>query len=141
MLPSKGKKPSLSDRILHVDLENLDFSFTRTFRQEECPVCGSGKEEIPAATEMMIEEMCGRNRGKRTFSLTPPDMFALDVPKVSQTATSRGFRVENQGSMGLSLRTDEISVSFMNRGSAVIVGAKDEEGAIKLYRDLLGRAQ
>ena len=136
-----GKKPSLSDRILHVDLENLDFSFTRTFRQEECPVCGSGKEEIPAATEMMIEEMCGRNRGKRTFSLTPPDMFALDVPKVSQTATSRGFRVENQGSMGLSLRTDEISVSFMNRGSAVIVGAKDEEGAIKLYRDLLGRAQ
>ena len=136
-----GKKPSLSDRILHVDLENLDFSFTRTFRQEECPVCGSGKEEIPAATEMMIEEMCGRNRGKRTFSLTPPDMFALDVPKVSQTATSRGFRVENQGSMGLSLRTDEISVSFMNRGSAVIVGAKDEEGAIKLYRDLLGRVQ
>ena len=136
-----GKKPSLSDRILHVDLENLDFSFTRTFRQEECPVCGSGKEEIRATTEMMIEEMCGRNRGKRTFSLTPPDMFALDVPKVSQTATSRGFRVENQGSMGLSLRTDEISVSFMNRGSAVIVGAKDEEGAIKLYRDLLGRAQ
>ena len=49
--------------------------------------------------------------------------------------------MENQGSMGLSLRTDEISVSFMNRGSAVIVGAKDEEGAIKLYRDLLGRAQ
>ena len=69
----------------------------------------------------------------RGFSLTPPDMFALDVPKVSQTATSRGFRVENQGSMGLSLRTDEISVSFMNRGSAVIVGAKDEEGAVKLY--------
>ena len=41
-----GKKPSLSDRILHVDLENLDFSFTRTFRHEECPVCGSCKEEI-----------------------------------------------------------------------------------------------
>ena len=86
-----GKKPSLSDRILHVDLENLDFSFTRTFRQEECPVCGSGKEEIRATTEMMIEEMCGRNRGKRTFSLTPPDMFALDVPKVSQTAYFERF--------------------------------------------------
>ena len=136
-----GKKPSLSDRILHIDIENLDFSFTRTFRQEECPVCGSGKEERNATTEMMIEEMCGRNRGKRTFSLTPPEMFALDVPKVSQTASSKGFRVENQGNMGISLRTDEISVSFMNRGSAVIVGAKDEEGAIKLYRDLLGRTQ
>ena len=136
-----GQKPSLSERILHVDLENLDFSFTRTFRQEECPVCGSGKENVSPITEMMIEEMCGRNRGKRTFSLTPPEMFALDVPKVSQTAVSKGFQVENQGNMGLSLRTDEVSVSFMNRGSAVIVGAKDEDGAIKLYRDLLGLVQ
>ena len=48
-----GKKPSLSDRILHVDLENLDFSFTRTFRQEECPVCGSGIESIGGCTPSM----------------------------------------------------------------------------------------
>ena len=69
------------------------------------------------------------------------DVCKSDVPKVSQTV-SIGFRVENQGNIGISLRTDEISVSFMNRGSAVIVGAKDEEGrAIKLYRDLLGRTQ
>ena len=79
-----GKKPSLSDRILHVDLENLDFSFTRTFRQEECPVCGSGKEEIRATTEMMIEEMCGRNRGKRTFfacSQSKPDCYFERIPR------------------------------------------------------------
>ena len=44
-----------------MDLENLDFSFTRTFRKDRGPVCGSGKEEIRATTEMMIEEMCGRN--------------------------------------------------------------------------------
>ncbi len=37
-----GKKPSLSDRILHVDIENLDFTSTRTFRAEECSVCGTG---------------------------------------------------------------------------------------------------
>ncbi|MFB5637146.1 MAG: ThiF family adenylyltransferase, partial [Nitrosarchaeum sp.] len=39
-----GKKPSLSDKILHVDIENLDFTSTRTFRAEECSVCGSGKK-------------------------------------------------------------------------------------------------
>ena len=27
-----GKKPNLSNRILHIDLENLDFNSTRTFR-------------------------------------------------------------------------------------------------------------
>ena len=38
-----GKKPSLSERILHIDLENLDFNSTRTFRAEECPICGNRK--------------------------------------------------------------------------------------------------
>jgi adenylyltransferase/sulfurtransferase len=40
-----GKKPSLSEKILHVDIENLDFTTTRTFRAEECPICGTGTPE------------------------------------------------------------------------------------------------
>ena len=62
-----GKKPSLSERILHIDLENLDFSSTRTFKAEECPVCGSGKLEVTQKEELILEELCGRNRGKRTY--------------------------------------------------------------------------
>ena len=36
------------------------------------------------------------------------------------------------------MRTNEISISFMKRGSAVVVGPKNEEDAISLYKDLLG---
>jgi len=36
------------------------------------------------------------------------------------------------------MRTNELSVSFMKRGSAVVVGPKNEEDAISLYKDLLG---
>jgi len=78
-----GKTPSLSDRILHVDLENLDFTHTRTFRVEECPVCGSGKADESPKEELILEELCGRNRGKRTFSITPTSSFELDVSKVT----------------------------------------------------------
>ena len=46
--------------------------------------------------------------------------------------------MENLGDLGLSIRTDDISVSFMKRGSAVLVGPKDEKEAISLYKDLLG---
>jgi len=133
-----GKKPTLADKILHVDLENLDFVHTKTFKADECPVCGTGKaQEIPKQ-EMIIEELCGRNRGKRTFSLTPTTTFDLDVEKVTKLAKEKGFRVENQGELGLSTRTDELSVSFLKRGSAVVIGTKDEEGAVSLYKDLLG---
>ena len=134
-----GKKPSLSDRILHVDLENLDFTYTRTFKVAECPVCGTGKSEETPKQEMIIEELCGRNGGKRTFSLTPTSSFDLDVAKLTKIAEDKGFKVENQGELGLSMRTNELSVSFLKKGSAVVVGTKDENGAVTLYRELLGR--
>ena len=134
-----GKKPSLSEKILHVDIENLDFTSTRTFRAEECPVCGSGKSEEVAKEELILEELCGRNQGKRTFSITPTSTFDLNVNSVTSIAKEKGFLVENQGSLGLSLRTNEMSVSFMKKGSAVVVGPKDEQEAISLYKSLLGK--
>ena len=134
-----GKKPSLSDKILHVDIENLDFTSTRTFRAEECPVCGSGKAEEIVKEELILEELCGRNHGKRTFSITPSSTFDLDVNTVTSVAKEKGFLIENQGQLGLSLRSNEMSVSFMKKGSAVVVGPKDEQEAISLYNELLGK--
>ena len=134
-----GKKPSLSDRILHVDLENLDFSYTQTSKVGECPVCGTGKKEETPKQEMIIEELCGRNGGKRTFSLTPTSSFDLDIEKITKIAKDKGFKVENQGELGISMRTNDLSVSFLKKGSAVLVGSKDEQDAIALYKELLGR--
>jgi len=134
-----GKKPSLSQRILHIDLENVDFTSTRTFRAEECPVCGTGKLEETVKKELILEELCGRNHGKRTYSITPTDIFDIDVEKITSIAKERGFIVDNQGDLGLSMRTNDLSVSFMKKGSAVVVGPKDEEDAILLYKELLGK--
>ena len=134
-----GKKPSLSQRILHIDLENLDFTSTRTFRAEECPICGTGKIVSVPKQELILEELCGRNRGKRTYSITPTETFDIDTTKVSMIAKKQGFIVENLGDLGLSMRTNDLFVSFMKKGSAVIVGSKDESDAILLYKNLLGR--
>ena len=132
-----GKTPNLSNRILHIDLENLDFNSTRTFKAEECPICGTGKLEVVEKQELILEELCGRNRGKRTYSITPTETFTLDVASVSAVGKQKGFPVENLGDLGLSLRTNEMSVNFMKRGSAVVVGSPDEESAISLYKELL----
>ena len=135
-----GKKPSLQDKVLHVDLENLIFNFTKVSRVEECSVCGSGKKQEKAKEELILEELCGRNRGKRTFSITPTYFVDLNVDKITSVGKEKGFTVENLGDLGISLRTNELSVSFMKRGSGVIVGAKTEEEAISLYKSLLSTA-
>ena len=133
-----GKEPSLKDKVLHVDLENLIFNFTKVSKVEECSVCGSGRKQEKIKEELILEELCGRNKGKRTFSITPTYPVELNVDQITSTAKDRKFTVENLGELGLSLRTNELSVSFMKSGSAVIVGTKDEKDAIALYKEILG---
>ena len=136
-----GKEPSLKNKVLHVDLENLIFNFTKVSRVEECSVCGSGKQQEKIKEELILEELCGRNKGKRTFSITPTYHVELDVNAITSTAKEKGFIVENLGDLGLSMRTNDLSISFMKRGSAVLVGAKDEDEATALYKDILGTKQ
>ena len=136
-----GKEPSLRDKVLHVDLENLIFNFTKVSKVEECSVCGSGRKQEKISEELILEELCGRNNGKRTFSITPTYSVVLNVDQIKSIAKQKQFTVENLGELGLSLRTDELSISFMKSGSAVIVGAKDENESIALYKEILGEKQ
>ena len=101
-------------------------------------MCGTGKKQEKPKEELILEELCGRNKGKRTFSITPTYPVALNVDDITSIAKNRDFIVENLGDLGLSLRTNDLSVSFMKRGSAVLVGPKDEKDAISLYKGLLG---
>ena len=133
-----GKKPSLTEKLLHVDLENLDFEYIKTSKVDECSVCGSGEKQEIVKEELILEELCGRNRGKRTFSITPTYSVLLNADEITSIGKENGYTVENLGDLGISLRTNDISVSFMKRGSAVVVGAVDEKSAISLYKILLG---
>ena len=135
-----GKTPKSSEKFLSIDLENLEFSSVKMFKQEECSVCGSGEKTEQVKEEFILEELCGRNRGKRTFSITPTSEVNLDVDGMTVIAKEKGFSVENQGDLGLSMRTNDISVSFMKRGSAVVVGTDTEDEAVTLYKQLLGTA-
>ncbi len=132
-----GRTPTLANKLLYIDLDNLDFNTTVFNKVDECPECGSGKHEELPTQELIVEELCGRNRGKRTFSITPTKMIEIDVPKITNIASEKGFKVQNQGELGLSISSNDIYVSFLKRGSAVIVGEKDEDSAIMLYKKLV----
>ena len=132
-----GRTPTLANKLLYIDLDNLDFSSAEFKKVNECTVCGTGKGEEQPKQDLIIEELCGRNRGKRTFSITPTKMMEIDVPKITNAASQKGFKVQNQGELGLSISSNDIFVSFLKRGSAVIVGEKDEISAINLYKTLV----
>lgn len=133
-----GQKPTLLNRLLYFDLADLTFDLIHIKRNEECTSCGKGKQRTPIITEkILIEELCGRDRGKRTYSITPADVLDLDINNILTKATQSGFSVESKGTMGATLQNGKISVSLLKSGAVVIVGAKDEKDALSIYKEFV----
>ena len=135
-----GKEPTLVNKLLYIDLNELSFDRIQMFRQEECPSCGSTRGEIEIVTkELIIEELCGRDRGKRTWTVTPAKPAPTNLSSISKNAELLGYQVKTRGNLGITaVNSGRMSVSFLSSGAATIVGAKDEGDAIKIYKTFVG---
>lgn len=145
-----GQKPSLINTLLYIDLNELSFERIKMFRHDECSACGKEKliiKEIQhqeKEQDLIIEELCGRDRGKRTYTVTPVEITStVNLNKIIQNAELLGYNLKTKGSLGITVTTNnsnssqQLSVSFMTSGAATIVGAKDENDALSIYKEFL----
>ncbi|MFZ0513281.1 MAG: ThiF family adenylyltransferase [Candidatus Nitrosopolaris sp.] len=138
-----GQQPTLVNKLLYIDLNELSFDKIQMFRHEECPSCGSKKEskkeELVLQEELIIEELCGRDRGKRTYIVTPSATLpgSINLTGIVKNAELLGYDVKMRGNLGItaiSTNSNKLSISFLTSGAATIVGAKDEGDALFIYR-------
>lgn len=138
----KGQQPTLANKLLYIDLNELSFDRVQMFRQEECPSCGTARKDSNlVAQQLIIEELCGRDRGKRTWTVTPAEPVPVNLGGIVKNAESLGYQVKTRGNLGITaVNSGRMSVSFLSSGAATIVGAKDEEDAISVYKTFVGSA-
>jgi len=138
-----GKYPTLVNKLLYIDLNELSFDKIQMLRNEECSSCGPKKESMNEelalhADELIIEELCGRDRGKRTYTVTPSSTLpaSINLTGIVKNAESLGYDIKMRGNLGItaSTKASKLSISFLTSGAATIVGAKDEEDALSVYR-------
>ncbi|HEY8140125.1 MAG TPA: ThiF family adenylyltransferase [Nitrososphaera sp.] len=131
----KGEEPTLVNKLLYIDLGQLSFDKVEMHRQQECPSCGIDRKQSDlVASKLIIEELCGRDRGKRTWTVTPSEPVPVSLPGIMKNAESLGYEVRTKGNLGITaVNSGRMSVSFLSSGAATIVGAKDEDDAIKIY--------
>jgi hypothetical protein len=126
---------------------------------------GSGVAEkeqkivVQEERRLIIEELCGRDMGKRTFTITPTHQFSseiVDLAIVIRNAEANGYRIKTRGNLGMTAigfnndknnngksinnpNSSTLSVSFLTSGAATIVGAKNEREALDIYQTFVDR--
>jgi molybdopterin-synthase adenylyltransferase len=139
-----GQQPTIVNKLLYIDLNELSFEKIQVFRHEECPSCGSNKrtekEKLVAHQQLIVEELCGRDNGKRTYTVTPSEISPIHLNGIAKNAELLGYQVKTRGNLGItaiSNNQSKLSVSFLTSGAATIVGAKDEGDALYIYANLV----
>jgi molybdopterin-synthase adenylyltransferase len=138
-----GEKPTLENKLLYIDLNDLSLEKVSVFRQEECPSCGiksTDKSQLETQ-DLIIEELCGRDRGKRTYTVTPAQISSsLNLIGIEKSAERLGYTIKTKGELGLTIMSSNsgnLSISFMTSGAATIVGAKSEDEALSIYKSFV----
>ena len=138
-----GERPTLENKLLYIDLNDLSLEKVPVFRQAECPSCGTKRidNDQLEIKQLIIEELCGRDRGKRTYTVTPAEnSINLNLNGIEKSADRLGYRIKTKGELGLTVissNSDNLSISFMTSGAATIVGAKSEEEALSIYKSFV----
>jgi adenylyltransferase/sulfurtransferase len=138
-----SQKPTLENKLLYIDLNDLSMEKVTVFRQEECPSCGTKRidKDQPQVQQLIIEELCGRDRGKRTYTVTPAQIsLSIDLIGIEKNAGRLGYTIKTKGELGLTIlsnNSEYLSISFMTSGAATIVGAKNEDEALSIYKSFV----
>jgi len=138
-----GERPTLENKLLYIDLNDLSLEKVPVFRQVECPSCGTKRKDNDQLEikQLIIEELCGRDRGKRTYTVTPAEnSTTLNLNGIEKSVERLGYRIKTKGELGLTVissNSDNLSISFMTSGAATIVGAKSEEEALSIYKSFV----
>ena len=133
-----GQKPSLVNKLLYLDLNDLVFDKIQMYRHDECSSCGRNAIKKPFQTpSLMVEELCGRDRGKRTYTVTPAQIKNnVDLLNILKNAESHGYTITSRGNLGITFSSqNKLLVSFLTSGAATIVGAKDKDEALSIYKN------
>lgn len=133
-----GKQPRLVNKLLHFDLDELEFNEINLSKVDCCPVCGShtSRSSVPLKHEL-VEEICGR-KGKKVFVIVPEKNLDVNLSKLKKYLAKKGFSIKAEGKLGLTFFLQDVKASVLKSGIAILEGIKEKDEALKFFSELTG---
>jgi len=133
-----GRQPRLANKLLHFDLDAIEFNEINLQKVESCPVCGahpSGSQK-PLKQEL-VEEICGR-KGKKVFVIAPEKSMDINLADVKNYLKKKGFSLKVESELGLTFGREDVKASVLKSGITILEGFKEKDEVIKLFNELTG---
>jgi adenylyltransferase/sulfurtransferase len=133
------KQPRLANKLLHFDLDEMEFNEINLSKVDSCSVCGvnSSSSAFPLKHEL-IEEVCGR-KGKKVFVIVPEGKMDVDLIDFIDISAKKGFNLKVEGKLGLTMNLKDIKLSVQKSGIMIIEGVKEKDEALKFFKELIGK--
>ena len=133
-----GRQPRLASKLLHFDLEEMEFNEISLQKVESCPVCG----DRPTGSRMrlrreMVEEVCGR-KGRKVFVVVPEENLDLNLVELRNNLKKKGFSLKVEGELGLTFSLNEVKASVLKSGIVIVEGFKEKDEALRFFSELTG---
>jgi adenylyltransferase/sulfurtransferase len=138
-----GQEPKLLNKLLYIDIREMNFHTLQIDRLETCPVCGTEPEGLPdPLEERFFEETCARD-GRRNFIVSPRRRIEIDLKELASLLAKRGIPIRKSTELGLAFEpSKDVLTSILKSGTMIVQtspNVKDnlKEDVLQTYRSLL----
>jgi len=133
-----GKQPRLANKLLHFDLDEMEFNEIQLSKVESCPVCGLHPSGSPMPLKReLVEEICGRH-GRKVFVVVPEENLDVNLVELTNYLKRKGFSIKVEGKLGLTFNLKDVKASVLKSGIVILEGVKGKDEALKFFSELTG---
>ena len=127
-----GQKPSLANKLLFCDINDMSFEVFQVAKAGSCQTCGGTALPL-MAEEPKVVELCG----ERSFMVSPRQPAALDMTEATNVLGTR-FKVRIKAQFGITFNySDDVSISLMKTGNMLVKGVVEKQDALRLYDEVI----
>ena len=130
ILLATRKRAHLAGKIMHVDMRTLTFETFDIQKSDACPVCSNEQEEaLTMSDEIQVNALC-----TNSFNITPPTILDLDLEAIGERLKEEKYKVRISKLFLSAQIREDVMVTVMKKGTAVVKGVTDPDEALRLYR-------
>jgi adenylyltransferase/sulfurtransferase len=102
-----GQEPKLYNKLLYIDLRELEFNILDIPSLASCRVCGTNPNGEPMeVADRFFEETCARD-GRRNFVISPERRLDLDMEQLDAAVKDGGLQIKSSGEFGITFQKSE----------------------------------